>query len=162
MIPGYNLHQPTPFFPMGPWQTSTTICPWKSHLSELLTNEGESYFVAFCTSISRFMDHKINYAFSFAFTMSPDGVPQPRIIPNDNADKINEVQWYIPANVHQIKNPNKRVCFSESTKPPTPILHETPDLDFKLGMNIIFKSGTGMSKNVAYKGATANGLKHIK
>jgi hypothetical protein len=51
-----------------------------SHLPELLTNEGETYFNAFCTRISKFMDDKINYAFSSAFTMSPDGVPQPHVI----------------------------------------------------------------------------------
>ena len=57
-----------------------------------------------------------------------------------------------------IKIKFKCVHLSESTKPPTPIPHETPDLDFTLGMNIIFKSGTRMSKNIVYKRATANGL----
>ena len=75
----------------------------RSHLPELLTNEGESYFVAFCTRISRFTDDKINYAISLAFTMSPDGVLQPHVIPNDDADAINEIQWYTPAHVHQNK-----------------------------------------------------------
>ena len=45
--------------------------------------------------------------------------------------------------------------------PPKPILHETPEIEFKLGMNIILKDGTGKSKHVVYKGATANGLKHV-
>ncbi len=45
--------------------------------------------------------------------------------------------------------------------PPQPIQHETPEIEFKLGMNIIFKDGTGKSKHVVYEGATANGLKHI-
>ena len=71
------------------------------------------------------MDDKINYAFSLAFTMSPDGVPQPHVIPNDDDDEIDEVQLYTPVHVHQNKNPNKRVHFSESTKPPTPFSHET-------------------------------------
>jgi hypothetical protein len=53
------------------------------------------------------------------------------------------------------------VHFSESTKPPKPIPHETPAMDFMLGMTITFKSGTRMSENVVYKGATSNGLKHI-
>ena len=42
-----------------------------------------------------------------------------------------------------------------------PIPHETPDMDFTLGMTITFKSGTGMSENVVYEGAISNGLKHI-
>jgi hypothetical protein len=45
--------------------------------------------------------------------------------------------------------------------PPKPILHETPEIDFKLCMNIIFKDGTGKSENVVYKGATASRFKHI-
>jgi hypothetical protein len=45
--------------------------------------------------------------------------------------------------------------------PPKPILHETPEIEFKLGMNIIFKDGTGKSEHVVYEGATANGLKHV-
>jgi hypothetical protein len=107
------------------------------------------------------MDNKINYAFSLAFTMSPDGVPQPHGIPNDDDNEIDKGQWYTPAHTHQNKNSNKRVCFSESTKPPTPIPHETSDMDFKLGMTITFNSGKGMSENVVYEGATSNGLKHI-
>jgi hypothetical protein len=46
-------------------------------------------------------------------------------------------------------------------KPSKPTLHETPEIEFKLGMNIIFTDGTGKSKHVVYKGATVNGLKHI-
>jgi hypothetical protein len=50
------------------------------------------------------MDDKINYAFSLAFTMSPDGVPQPHVIPNDDDNEIDEVQWYTPVHVHQNKS----------------------------------------------------------
>ncbi len=67
-----------------------------------------------------------------AFTTSPDGIPQPQIIPNDDNDEIDEVQWYTPAHVHQSKQSNKHVCFSESMKPPKPIMHETPEIEFKL------------------------------
>jgi hypothetical protein len=45
-------------------------------LPELLTNEGETYLTAFCTCTSKFVNDKINYAFSLAFTTSPDGIPQ--------------------------------------------------------------------------------------
>ncbi len=107
------------------------------------------------------MDDKINYAFSSAFTTSPDGIPQPHVIPNDDNYKMDEVQWYTPANVRQNEQSNKRVCFSESTKPPKPILHKTPEIEFKLGMNIIFEDGTGKSEHVVYKRATASGLKHV-
>ncbi len=44
---------------------------------------------------------------------------------------------------------------------PKPILHETPEIEFNLGMNIIFKDGTGKSKHVVYKGATVNGLQQV-
>ncbi len=63
--------------------------------------------------------------------------------------------------MHQNKQSNKRVHFSKSTKPPKPILHVTPEIEFKLGMNFIFKDGTGKSEHVVYKGATASGLKHV-
>ncbi len=88
------------------------------------------------------MDDKINYAFSPAFTASLDGIPQPHIIPNDKDDEMDEVKWYTPAHVHQNEQSNKRICFIKSTKPPIPILHETPEIEFNLGMNIIFKDGT--------------------
>jgi hypothetical protein len=49
-----------------------------TYLPELLTNEGETYFTTFCTCISNFLDDKINYAFSSAFTTSPDGITTSR------------------------------------------------------------------------------------
>jgi hypothetical protein len=103
-------------FPMGSWQTS-----WQ----ELLTNEGETYFTAFCTRISKFGDYKINYAFSLALTTSPNGIPQPNVILNDDDDEMDEVQWYTPAHVHQNEQSNKRVCFRKSTKPPKPIVQNS-------------------------------------
>jgi hypothetical protein len=63
--------------------------------------------------------------------------------------------------VRQNEQSNKRVHFSKSIKNPKPILHDTPEIEFKLDMNIIFKDGTGKSEHVVYKGATANGLKHV-
>jgi hypothetical protein len=41
------------------------------------------------------------------------------------------------------------------------LLHETPEIEFKLGMNIIFKDETEKSEHVDYKRATARGLKHV-
>jgi hypothetical protein len=70
---------------------------------------------------------------------------------------MDEVQWYTPVHVHQNEQSNKCVHFSEATKSPKPILHETPEIEFKLGMNIIFKDGTGKSKHVIYEKATASG-----
>ncbi len=107
------------------------------------------------------MNDKINYAFLLAFTTSPDGIPQPYIIPNVDDDEMDEVQWHKLAYVHQNEQSNKRICLSKSTKPPKPILHETPEIEFKLGMNIIFKDGTGKSEHVVYEGATASGLKQV-
>ncbi len=130
-------------------------------MPELLTNKGETYFNAFCTCISKFVDDKINYAFLLAFTTSCDGIPQPHIIPNDDNDEMDEVQWYTPAHVHQSEQSNNHVCFSKSTKHPKPMLHKTPEVEFKIDIIIIFKYGTGKSKHVVYKGATANRLKHI-
>jgi hypothetical protein len=107
------------------------------------------------------LDDKINYAFSLAFTTTPDGIPQSHVIPNYYKDEINEVQWYTPVNVPQNEQSNTRFCVSESTKSPKPRLHECPEIEFKLGMNIIFKDGTGKSEHVVYNRATASGLNHI-
>jgi hypothetical protein len=71
-----------------------------TYLPELLTNEGETYLTAFCTCISKFVDDKINYAFSLAITTSSDGIPQPHVILNDDNDEMDEAQWYTPAHVH--------------------------------------------------------------
>jgi hypothetical protein len=98
--------------------------------------------------------------FSLAFTTSPDGIPQFLVITNDDDDEIDEVQWYTPEHVLQNERSNKCVCFSELMTPPKPILHETPEIEFKLGMNITFKDRTGKSKRVVYEGAKASGLKH--
>ncbi len=73
------------------------------------------------------MDDKINCAFSLAFTTSPDNIPQPHAIPNDDNDEIDKVQWYTPAHVRQNEQSNKHVCFSESTKSPKPILLGGPE-----------------------------------
>ncbi len=102
------------------------------------------------------MNDKINYDFSSAFTTSPDVVPQFHVIPNDDDDEMDEVQWYTPAHVQQNEQSSKHVYFSKSMKPPKPILHETPEMEFKSGINIIFKDGTGKSKHVVYKGAIAS------
>jgi hypothetical protein len=98
------------------------------YLPELLTNEGKTYFTLFCTCISKFVNDEINYAFSLAFTTSPDGIIQPHVIPNDDDDEMDEVKWYTPVHVQQS---NKCICFSKSTKPPKPILHETCEIEFK-------------------------------
>ncbi len=74
------------------------------------------------------MDNKINYAFSLAFTTLPDGIPQHHVIPNDDNDEIDEVQWYTHAHVHQNEQSNKHVCFSQQKKT-KPILHETSKLN---------------------------------
>jgi hypothetical protein len=51
--------------------------------------------------------------------------------------------------------------FVSANQPPRPILHETLEIEFKLGMDIIFKDGTGKSEHVVYKGLTASGPKHV-
>jgi hypothetical protein len=71
-----------------------------TYLPELVTNEGETYFTAYCTCLSKFVDDKINHAFSSAFTTSPDDIPQHHVIPNDD-NEMDEIQWYTPAHVHQ-------------------------------------------------------------
>jgi hypothetical protein len=70
--------------------------PWhfkhgNTYLPKLL-NEGETYLTAFCTRISKFVDDKICYAILLAFITSPDNIPQPHFILNDDNDGMDEVQ----------------------------------------------------------------------
>ncbi len=78
-----------------------------TYLPESLTNEGETYFAAFCTlCISKFVNDKINYAFSLAFTTSPDGIPQPHVIPNDDDDEIDK---YSGTHLHMCVRMNSQI-----------------------------------------------------
>ncbi len=59
------------------------------------------------------MDDKVNNAFSLAYTIPHDGVPQPHVIPFDNDKEVNDIQKYTPAHVHQKTSLTKQVCFSK-------------------------------------------------
>jgi hypothetical protein len=42
--------------------------------------------------MSKLVDDKTNYAFSSAFTTSPEVIPQSHITPNDDDDEMDKVQ----------------------------------------------------------------------
>jgi hypothetical protein len=91
---GYNLHPPTSFSIGTMSNINVTLFNGSNYLPELMTNEGESLFISFCTCISEFMDDKVNFASLLAFTAPPDSIPQPHAIPFNGGKEVNEVQWY--------------------------------------------------------------------
>ena len=56
--------------------------------------------------------------------------------------------------------PNKKVTWSESTKPPAPKVSTTESGTFELGMELLYKQKEGKSVAVVNKGATSDGLSH--
>jgi hypothetical protein len=61
---GYNLHQQPPFSSGTMANINSTLNMEALICQNYLTNKDETYFTAFCTRISKFVDYKINYAFS--------------------------------------------------------------------------------------------------
>jgi hypothetical protein len=133
-----------------------------SNLPELLTNEGNSYFSAFCTRLSTFFTDKVHYAFSSAYTISPDGVHQPPAIISQEVeeDEFPEVQWYTPPNISNSVEPlPKRVRFDDSTKPAASLSDNNDVQDFQIGSEVIYTSN-GTAQNVVYEGVDRNGVNH--
>ena len=62
------------------------------------------------------MRDNVSYAFSSAFTMSPDGT-QPHVIPDEADDELLEERWYTPPPMSEPKPITKRLRFSSDTKP---------------------------------------------
>jgi hypothetical protein len=80
----------------------------ENSLPELICNEGHSYFSAFCTRIRNHVKDNISYAFSSAFTMSPDGM-KAHIIPMDSDNELIEEQWYKPPHMREPEPTKKRI-----------------------------------------------------
>ena len=76
------------------------------------------------------MRDNVSYAFSSAFTMSPDSM-QPHIIPEEPDDDLLEERWYTPPPMSEPNPITKRLCFSSNTKPPNHTEH-TEISDFEI------------------------------
>ena len=133
-----------------------------SNLPELLTNEGNTYFSAFCTRFSTFLNDRVHYAFSSAFTISPDGVHQPPAIISQEVeeDEFPEVQWYNPPNTLKPDiPPAKRVRFHESITSSASSHQDDNNQDFQIGSEVIY-TRDGTAQNVVYEGVDRNGVNH--
>jgi hypothetical protein len=129
-----------------------------SLLPELWLYQGTSYFTAFCTRMRRYVNDKIENAFSSAFSMPQQTVHI--IPPDDEEDTAQSVQWYTPDHSFTTPSP-KKVRFDTSAKPPSIVSPPPRDQDFELGMNLVYRDGAGKVEPVFYEGVNANGLDHI-
>ena len=109
-----------------------------------------------------FLNDRVHYAFSSAFTISPDGVHQPPAIISQEVeeDEFPEVQWYnSPNTLKPDIPPAKRVRFHESITSSASSPDDDNDQDFQIGSEVIYtKDGT--AQNVVYEGVDRNGVNH--
>ena len=145
----------------------------QSLLPELWLYQGTSYWKSFCTRIKGFLDDKVSYAFSSAFSVEPshetDGQDDTPVVSQDDisvneGDEEDEYmeKWYTPPQPPmQVGHRPKRVRFAKETKSPTTSPEPPRNSDFELGMNLVYKDGKGNSEAVVYEGESANGLNHI-
>ena len=110
-----------------------------------------------------YLNDKISYAFSSAFSISPDA--DTAIPPSDffsNGDGY-ENEWYDPTNQPTLTPTSepapKRVRFDPTAKSPSQDA-KTSDNDFELGMQLAYRDGTGKVEAVVYEGATSDGHRH--
>ena len=140
-----------------------------SQISELHLFVGHGYYNAFCTHIHKFLKDKVHYAFYLADSIDPQiemFLPsKPAIISYDNGkwdveELINE--WYHPAigqpnDTHP--TPKTDVTWDDENKPLANDSLEK-EVDFKLGMEIVYCDGTGNNVPAVYEGSSANGIKY--
>ena len=126
-----------------------------SRLPELYLYVGHGYFNAFCTRVRKYMDDKVLFAFSSAFTIDPSlchGVPSPEGDSSENVEENPGYQWYCPeTSGTPVTNSTKN---RPNNKP-----HKT-HIDFELGMDLNYVDGKGNKVPCVYEGASASGLVH--
>ena len=145
-----------------------------STLPELWLYQNNNYFTAFCARMKTYLNDKVSYAFSSAFSISPN--PDDAFDPShffaagDTYEDTNP--WYnpttpteTPTNTNDPSDtneslPRKRVRFNQTTTAPT--FSEPPSSDkvFELGMNLVYRDGTGHAEAVVYEGVSTDGLTH--
>ena len=122
-------------------------------LPELWLYQGNTYWKSFCLRIKQFLDDKVNYAFSLAFSISPTteenkNQPQQRHIPNvvsdnegDDSDD-EEDDWYSPTQEEPDgQHQTKRVRFTPDTKSPKDTTQPPQNSPFELGINLFIQMG---------------------
>ena len=75
-------------------------------------------------------------------------------------EPINE--WYHPTNGQPNNTapaPKKSVTWVDETNPPADDFTQK-EVDYELGMDIVYCNGTGKNVPAVYEGASTNGIKH--
>ena len=130
-----------------------------SQLPELILYQGNSYFNAFCTRVSRFYNSTVGHAFTTVYSVQPSNFVE------DDEGEVGDVDmdqtipdqretWYTPPYSSDYCLP----C--SSNKSP----EEQSKYPFKLGQNLLYKRMEGDSlktDSVIYEGADASGKNHL-
>jgi hypothetical protein len=144
----------------------------ESRIPELVLYQGTGYYSAFCTRVKQRYDDAVAFAFSSAFSISPDNTDDPVLV-SDTEDSDDEdtgtlpshlvdndaMEWYTPPPQTSSIAPIMIVDPPVATLPSTPT-HCTDGSSFELGMSLSFYDGRGNSEVVVYEGVMPDGLTH--
>ena len=152
-------------------QHMRTFTHGDSALPELLLYQGSGYFAAFCSRLRRQYDDNVAFAFSSAFSISPNHVEDPALVSDDeesedegdashrntghaatqSVDSVEDLEWFTPP-----PPPSDLPPPFPSPRPPI----SPPSNSFELGMSLTFSDGAGKSETVVYEGVMPDGLTH--
>jgi hypothetical protein len=145
-----------------------------STLPENLLYQGSKYFSAFCLRVRLQYDDKIAFAFSSAFSISPQSQDDAALVSDNDGSEDEDM---VPttcntgyATIQPVSHPLNEVEWYEPPPPPpkslprpppiiTPLISLLANL-FELGMSLVFSDGTGCSETLVYKGVMPDGLTH--
>ena len=116
-----------------------------SGLPELVLYQGTGYFAAFCTRLGNYYSDNVNFAFSSAYSLTPDAAIVSDTESDSESDSEDEAgdTWYSP-----------------TTSKPDCATHTHPKQQFELGMSLSYFDGKGKAEMVVYEGASPDGLSH--
>ena len=144
-------------------QHMRTFTHGDSALPELLLFQGSRYFTAFCPRLRRSYDDKVAFAFSSAFSISPNQVEDAALVSDDEGsddeddstpqnngrattqpvdDSSDDIEWFTPPPP------------PPDLPPPLPSLRpplSPPSNSFQLGMSLVFSDKAGKSETVVYE-----------
>ena len=119
-----------------------------SDLPELYLYVGQGYYKAFCTRISNYFGDKVHFAFSSAFSLDPQAVDDRPSHEGDASPEYEDdkplYQWYCP----EIQGHGNDS--DAQTK-------AHPKCNFELGMDLMYRDGSGSNLPSVYEGASPDG-----
>ncbi len=139
----------------------------ESTLPKLVLYQMNGYYSAFCTQVQQRYNDAVAFAFSSAFSISPDSTDDPALVSDDEDDgplpshlvEDDDMEWYAPP--PQTASTSPITVDDPPVKTiPSLLTHRTDGSSFELGMSLNFYDGRGNSEMVVYKGVMHDGLTH--